>query len=531
MENVPIGNQVYEFLDRMGVKGALPLYSNTMIPLSREEVAGLLKHIDANKDRLTTAEQEYLTKFKQEFMREIDPSSENASVLFRDGFAGIFSDKEKYLYSYADSTVTTYLEFLGSLEHRRISGDSFGATHASLEQHGGRIRGTIKNRLGYFLQATNGTLYGDRAFALSDPRLRSNVKFNDLNSPYFDFTEAYLRADLNWFNFELGREYAQVGTGYADRLLLGDNAPAFDFIKLDARYKSVRFLFMHASILQDQSPGRGLIQQEPGNSNKYFTLHRVQVSLFDKLNVGASEMTVYQRYSPEFAYLNPIIFYKSVEHSLRDRDNSFLSFDLELFPIANYKVYGAWLIDDIDFSKIGTGWWGNEFGWQGGVYTTDVAGLSNLDALVEYVRLEPYVYSNRVSGNDYTHSGVSLGSRLQPNSDEWTVQLSYRPMKSLRTWLSYSGGRHGENVYDVSGQLIKNVGGDVLQGHRSVDSDVATFLDGNLVKSQTVQARAILEPITNFFVSGIYEYRKSDVGMGGTSASDNYGAVRVWIEY
>src|SRR5689334_13149267 len=194
IENVPISNQVYECLDRMAVKGVLPLYSNTMIPISREEVAGLLKNIEASKDRLTTADQDYLAKFNQEFMHEIDPSSESASVLFRDGFAGIFSDKEKYLYSYADSTVTTYVEFLGSLEHRRISGDSFGSTHASFEQHGGRIRGTIKNRLGYFLQATNGTLYGDKAFALSDPRLRSNVKFNDLNSPYFDFTEAYLRA-------------------------------------------------------------------------------------------------------------------------------------------------------------------------------------------------------------------------------------------------------------------------------------------------------------------------------------------------
>ena len=30
-ENVPVANQVYEFLDRMGVKGILPLYANTVM--------------------------------------------------------------------------------------------------------------------------------------------------------------------------------------------------------------------------------------------------------------------------------------------------------------------------------------------------------------------------------------------------------------------------------------------------------------------------------------------------------------------
>ena len=39
VENVPIQNQVYEFLNRMGVRGILPLYSNTMVPISRREVA------------------------------------------------------------------------------------------------------------------------------------------------------------------------------------------------------------------------------------------------------------------------------------------------------------------------------------------------------------------------------------------------------------------------------------------------------------------------------------------------------------
>ena len=92
---------------------------------------------------------------------------------------------------------------------------------------------------------------------------------------------------------------------------------------------------------------------------------------------------------------------------------------------------------------------------QGGLYAADAAGIPNLDAVVEYARLEPYVYSNRVSGNDFTHNNMSLGHHLQPNSDEWFGQLAWRPLKSLRAWMTYTRARHGENVYDAAGGLSR----------------------------------------------------------------------------
>jgi hypothetical protein len=478
---------------------------------------------------LSHAEWQLLHKFKQEFVHEIDPSEEENAVLFRNvSWEDMFSDKEKYLYTYSDSNASLYLEFLGTFEHRRISGDSFGSSQASLEQHGGRVRGTVKQRLGYYLQATNGTLFGDKAFALSDPRLRGNVKFKDLNSPYFDFTEAYLRADLSWFNLQFGREYTLVGTGYSDRLLLSDNAPVVDFLKIDAHYKTLRFLFLQASLIGSSAEFPGIPVIEPPGSNKYLALHRIQFSLFDMLNLGLSEMIIYQRFSPDFAYLNPVNFYKSSEHSLRDRDNAFVNFDFELFPVQNYKLYGTWLIDDIDFSRMGTGWWGNEFAWQGGLFAAELAGVANLDGIVEYTRVEPYVYSNRLAGNEYTHNNIGLGHHLAPNSDQWFLQLQYRPCKTLRTWLTYTWSRHGDNEI-VNGQVVRNVGGDVLQGHRDIDSETATFLDGVFIRRQNVQARVVAEPINNVFLSCLFELRNED--QRGSSRIDNFGSLKITVEY
>ncbi len=528
VENVPVANPVYEFLDRLGVKGVLPLYSNTILPLSRKDVARFLALAEEQRAQLSDAERGYLAKFRMEFAHELDPAGEERASIFEDGT--LLTQKEKYLYAYADSTVTAYAQILGSAELRGIDGDSYGKADASLLTIGGRVRGTIKNRLGFFLQGTNGTLHGDRAFALSDPRLRSNVKFNNLNSPYFDNTEAYLRADLDWFNLEFGREYNRIGTGYSDKLLLSDNAPVFDFLRLDAAYKSVRFIFLHGSLVPDSSVFPGLVLNEPPGVNKYLALHRLQLSLFDRLNLGVAEMIIYQRFSPEFGYLNPVVFYKSVEHSLRDRDNAFLGFDMELFPVNGYKLYGTWLIDDVDFSKIGTGWWGNEFGWQGGVYAADVAGLSDVDAVVEYARIEPYVYSNRTSGDNYTQNNTSLGHHLAPNSDEWFAQLGWRPDPAFRTAASYRRTRHGDNVLS-GGDVVLNAGGSVLEGHRAGDADIVHFLDGNRSTMDEIQLRATWEPIRSLTLTGIVAYRRTEQLWDGVTLKDCTGALVVAFGY
>jgi len=532
VENVPVSNQVYEFLDRLGVRGILPLYSNTMIPLPRARVAEFLSAAAARRGELSGAEAGYLDKFTREFAHELDRGSEASvstglfNTLFTaDASAGdLVSEKEKYLYYYTDSAASLYLEFLGSLEQRRGEGDTFGSAHATFETHGFRARGTVKDRVGYFAQVTNGTLFGDREFALADPRLRSSVKFNELNSPYFDFAEAYIRADLSWFNLEFGREFFRLGTGYSDRLIFSDNGPATDFLSLDASYGAVRYRFVHGSILGDFPAGTQALY------NKYYALHRLEFSFLGALNAGFSEMVIYQRASPEYAYLNPFLFLKSAEHSLKDRDNTLLAVDLEVFPRPGMKLYGALLVDDVDFSKLGTEWWGNEFGWQGGVYLAGIAGVRDLDAVVEYTRLEPYVYSNRVEGNGYSDDQFGLAHHLQPNSDEWIATLILRPSPVFRGSVGFRRTRHGENYTDAGGLLV-NVGGDLLVGHRDADPADAPFLAGRLVETNAVEAGLRYEPVNNLILFGAYAYRHTASGMGGGTASDHSGSLRALLEF
>jgi hypothetical protein len=79
-----------------------------------------------------------------------------------------------------------------------------------------------------------------------------------------------------------------------------------------------------------------------------------------------------------------------------------------------------------------------------------------------------------------TNDGYIVSSYLQPNSDRWTLFGNYwwGSRYPLEFALSYQ--RHGNNIYDDEGNLVKNVGGSALQTHSAGDpTEGYIFLDGD----------------------------------------------------
>lgn len=538
LENVPVSNPVYEFLKRMRVKDVVRRYNSAVLPLSRKEVAEYLLEADRHRGEMTETEQESMDDFLTEFEYDLHRSSERVAMLLSsqplcEKAADVLSEKEKYLYAWSDSSSSLFMDFLFSAEHRLISGDTRGNTGASLFTWGGRIRGTLKNRLGYYLQATNGQVMGDKDFALTDVSLREIYKINEPGSASFDVTEGYLQLDADVVNIQLGRERVLWGAGYGDRLILSSNPPPFDFLKLEARIGSVRYTFLHSWILGQKrmvllDSMRGV---EPVVNSKYLASHRVNVSFGDAFDFGVTEMVVYAKRFPELGYLNPFIFYKSVEHSLQDRDNSFLVLDAQARFLKNLEISATLLIDDISFSKVGTSWYGNELAYKTGMLSVEPFGLKDVDITLDYTRIQPYVYSHHLAENNFTNNGFVMGHRLGPNSDDALMQIGYRYDHKLRGTLAFEYERHGDNILDASGGLLRNVGGDFLQGHRTVDSEEVTFLDGVLQKTNRIRLNLLYEPFNEFFVELQYELRTTHNAMTDKTFRDNLLFVQMRIDY
>ena len=174
----------------------------------------------------------------------------------------------------------------------------------------------------------------------------------------------------------------------------------------------------------------------------------------------------------------------------------------------------SFLLDDIIFDRIGSGFWSNKTAWNVALLSDITYGIS---AGIEYTRVEPYTYTHFNRQNSMTHDGMMYGSDILPNSERYTGLLSWWWGGRYPLKLNISYTRHGENVYDGEGNLIKNVGGDPLQTRRPDDPENVIFLDGKLQEIFIAELEAGFEIVRGFNIHAIVSMREingsSDFGI------------------
>jgi hypothetical protein len=417
-----------------------------------------------------------------------------------------FSNDEKFIYHYKDSSNTVNVSPLGSFEG---IGQFSGNTTRNVEfgNLGVRLFGTIDNELGYYLQATNGAIiHGDRSLALEDVhKLQQNVKFADLNSD-FDFSESHVLFQKNWFYASFGKETRLIGNGINQRLVVSDNAPPFTAISLGAKFLGFEYTFIHGTLISTVPLDSTYVGVGADIPSKYFVIHKFSLKP-EWGEISFWEEIIYSKREIDLSYLLPLCFLKSMEHSLHDRDNSIMGGDLTIRPIDGLQFKGSFLLDDIIFSDIGKHFWSNKTAWN---ISLMYASKFNFDFGLEYARVEPYTFTHFDTLNNYTNDRMLIGTYLNPNSDETSFIMNWWWGNRYPITLRLSYQRHGENIYDSNGNLIKNVGGDPFQTRRPNDPSTVIFLDGNRQNILLLQLEAGYEIIRGFNAHILYQLKSLD---------------------
>lgn len=475
VEHVHIYHPVYDFLIRAEAKDLLPYFSTTQLPLQRNEIISALQTLNEKKDNLSKNELKILELYSKEFgvierkTAIFFKSETDTTQLF---FEKLFTNREKYVYNYQDTLNSIRIEPLGAIESFLMK-DNFNET-AQIAQGGARIFGTVEGKLGYFLQVTNGTLLrGNQDLLLEDRRLAQNIKLTELNSD-FDFTESHLRADFGNVYFYIGRESRLLGSGINQRMFNSDVAPPFDAFSAGYKIKNFEYRFTHGSLLASPFDSTRSVGFNSDFENKYLSQHRFALR-FKKGEIAAYEAVIYSR-TIDLAYLNPLRFLKTLEHALRDRDNSLMGADFTYRPIKNIELKGSYLLDDIVISEIGNNFWSNKAAYNLGIWFTP-----NIDADfgLEYARVEPYTFSHFNYQNAVLHDELLLMGYLQPNSEKYTLATKYWLGTRYPLKINFEYLRHGKNIYN-NDTLFYNVGGDAGQTRRHpIDNDRVRFLDGD----------------------------------------------------
>ena len=544
-ENLPVSHSAYAFLKRMELKGIISRYHDAILPISRKEVADFLNEIQKHEGELSSAERGFLHDFLREFQYDragtlegfhtlIDSESET----FGSALAGTFSDREKFLYAFADSNLSFFVNGLFSVDARRISGDALGSDRAEFIQFGGRVRGTVFGKLGYYLLATNAHFWGSRDLLRRDRVIRQAYTLNVLNAKNFDFVEGYARFDGGIVSAQVGRERLLWGNGFSEKMIASDNVRVYDFIRADAKYKAMKYTFVHAWLLGKRTSiqfvlpsDSSVLFNEPVVADKYFAAHRIEFSFPRLFDVGGQEMVIYSNRSPDLAYLNPITLIESAQRSREERDNVFWAFDIQAHFIPRIELHGTFLLDDLNFPDLFTDTWSDRHAIQAGAMYVDPFGIENMSLKVEYTKVKPYVFShNRSRDNDYGSLGAPLGPRIGPNADAWFYNVDILPTRNLSFSLGVSLERQGENWYNAAGELV-NVGGDILQPHRSFDPQRAVFLDGILIKTSRMTFLGTYEFINQMWLDVWYEYESSRNVTDATVGKNHNAALRVRVDF
>ena len=331
-----------------------------------------------------------------------------------------------------------------------------------LNTRGLNLRGKIANKIGFYAYITDNQ-EKDPMYVRDWVNRRKAVPgqgfYKDFKGTGYDYFDArgYFTFNITkYIDATFGYDKNFIGNGYRS-MFLGDAGNSNLFLKLNTRIWKINYqnLFMELHNA-DNRTGDRLI------GKKYAAMHHLDVSINKWLNIGLFEGVIFGRKDRfDFGYLNPIIFYRSIEQQNGSFDNSVLGIDAKANIDRKIQLYGQLSLDEFLLSEIkkNRGWWANKWGIQIGAKYTDAFGISNLDLQLEHNRVRPFAYSHRDSVANYTHYNQPLAHPLGANFSEFIGIARYQPAPK---WLAvakiiyYQQGRDSSSQSYGSNIILPN---------------------------------------------------------------------------
>lgn len=312
---------------------------------------------------------------------------------------------------------------------------------------GVELRGKIANKLSFWSQVTE-----NQAFlpGWADTLVRSYgvVEGEGFWKPFkqrgVDFLQArgYLSTSALNDRVRVVAGHDRIFTGNGIRsLILSDHAKEYLHLRLHTDLGPFRYQNVFAR-LNGFLPLTGDRLQPI----KYMAMHRASVHLRPNLEFGLSEMVIFDR-SDSFGqrgfdadYLNPVIFYRTIESHRGSRDNALLAFDWKWNLWKKFQFYGQFVLDEfkLKYLRENSGWWANKYAWQAGMKYTVVNARSGwLFLQAEANRVRPYTYSHYRAAQAYSHYNQMLAHPLGSNFSEMLFALQWQPSPyGGKQWLS-----------------------------------------------------------------------------------------------
>ena len=337
----------------------------------------------------------------------------------------------------------------------------------------------------------------------------------DFKTDSYDFPLA--EANLTFtaskhIDLQLGYGRNFIGDGYRS-LLESDGASPYPYFKINTNFWKIKYTNTYMW-LKDVRPD---VTLERTYATKFMANHYLSWNISNRLNLGLFESVIWTNTNNrgfDASFVNPIIFYRSVEFASSARTgNALLGLTFKYKWNDKINMYGQFLLDEFSLGDIKKqdNSWKNKYGYQLGVKYYNAFHVDNLLMQLEYNHVRPYVYSHSEPITNYGHNNQSIGHQWGGNFKEFIAIARYHKGRYFADAKITSGTRGLD--FDTADDSF-NYGGNIYKDYdlkRPYDSGVKAGQGNKTALFITdIQAGYLVNPTTNLKIYGSYIYRSFD---------------------
>lgn len=475
--NVPLGHEVYLFIDRLAAKGILPVKVQASKPLSRGQVADLLieisRKLEMGELSLSNIEQAHLKGYSKIFAQEFRKRGINFTP----------QQERKYFFTLQDKRYT--LNIQPGLQQRTVIQQSRESRRDGTEIifiHP-TIFGEIEEKFVYNTDYKWGVLINGERY-ISNPDETSYM-----SGRFISTLETYTKIGLSGLSLELGKDNIWWGPGRHGALMLSDNTDSKDLLKFEGTMGLFK-LIAFTTILRSKF------------GNKYMSGHRLEMNFLDGFTLALHETVIYGgRF--DLSYQNPFTIYlialPITEYGLKGGhgyfgDNALIGGDFNIRIAPNIELYSEFMLDDYQ-PQLGLKSfrnWDSKFGILLGAYYINPFALQDTDFRIEYAFINQYAYTHENLLYVYTNREHSIGHFIGSDADVLWLESKHWFTDKIQTSFAYELLRHGE--------------GGVNKPHQPNDPEEWKFLSGITEFTHSFSLSLSYLSIGNYSFSADYRY-------------------------
>lgn len=361
------------------------------------------------------------------------------------------------------------------------------------------------------------------------------------NNPGYEYKEASYGGDFSdsrggikysnsWGSIGLVKDNIVWGDNYNGSNIISGRAPSFPMITLQLKpAKWFELNYFHAWLVSnvvDSSyyyiENGSKIWYRP--AAKYMAANMLTFTPFRNFKFSVGNSIIYAERTIQAAYLLPVAFYKSLDHTLTkgigtENQNSQIFMNISSRNLKHTHLYASVYVDELSFDRfLPDNKQANPISLKAGLNITNFP-VRNISAVVEFTRTNILNYKHSIPSLTYASNSYNLGHYLGDNAQEVYAALQFKPLRGLDFKLTYTDAKHG-NEYDYIRRGVSNG----IQG--KVDDIISQPSLGEVIWSnKSLAFQGTYEIFNNTYM--VFKAEMSDIQAFEPSQSVAFGENRM----